>query len=201
MCVHCGLPTQRNFGSFDTLPLVEFVPTHNIPETKVLSALRMYPPDEGMEMQSAQPKKKTTTKGPDGWNQNEEGEEQTLTFNQNDTLENDLFSQRMLEFAATQTNPEAYRPVEVDEHILKSMRWEEVFIVDMDHFGGGLQKKYYKNMSPDVAINKCENCQKFFIQDEYEFAYMDLGHCPFCKNVEKDKGVKAIYGSLADMQQ
>ena len=55
-------------------------------------------------------------------------------------------------------------------------------------------------MSPDVAINKCENCQKFFIQDEYEFAYMELGHCPFCKNVEKDKGAKQIYGSLADMQ-
>lgn len=30
---------------------------------------------------------------------------------------------------------------------------------------------------------------------------MELGHCPFCKYVEKDKGVKAIYGSLADMQQ
>jgi len=69
----------------------------------------------------------------------------------------------------------------------------------MDHFGGGLKKKYYKNMSPDVAIMKCENCQKFFILDEYEFAYMELGHCPFCKNVEKDKGPKQIYGSLADM--
>jgi len=33
----------------------------------------------------------------------------------------------------------------------------------MDHFGGGLKKQYFKNMSPEVAINKCENCQKFFI--------------------------------------
>jgi len=80
------------------------------------------------------------------------------------------------------------------------MRYEEVFIVDMSHFHPGLPKKYYKNMSPEVAITKCENCNKFFIQDEYEFAYMELGHCPFCKHVEKDKGVKAVYGSLADMQ-
>jgi hypothetical protein len=28
---------------------------------------------------------------------------------------------------------------------------------------------------------------------------MELGHCPFCKHVEKDKGVKNVYGSLADM--
>jgi len=43
----------------------------------------MDPPEEGQEMQSVMPKKKTQ-KGPDGWNQNEDGEEQTLTFNQND---------------------------------------------------------------------------------------------------------------------
>ena len=80
------------------------------------------------------------------------------------------------------------------------MRFEEVYVVDMSHFSPAVPKRYYKNMSPEIAINKCENCNKFFIQDEYEFAYMELGHCPFCKNVEKDKGVKAVFGSLADMQ-
>ena len=55
-------------------------------------------------------------------------------------------------------------------------------------------------MVPDVAVFKCEHCNKFFSLDEYEFTYMELGHCPFCKNVEKDKGVKAVYGSLADMR-
>jgi hypothetical protein len=28
---------------------------------------------------------------------------------------------------------------------------------------------------------------------------MEHGYCPFCKNVEKDKGVKNVYGSLSDM--
>ena len=45
----------------------------------------------------------------------------------------------------------------------------------------------------------CEHCCKFFIQDEYEFAYMEFGHCPFCKNVEKDRNMKPVYSSLADM--
>ena len=88
----------------------------------------------------------------------------------------------------------------VDEHILKSMRFEEVYVLDLSHFCKSIPKRYFKNMSPEIAIFNCDNCCKFFIQDEYEFAYMELGHCPFCKNVEKDKGVKAVYGSLADMQ-
>jgi hypothetical protein len=49
LCVHCGLPTQRNFGSFDTLPLVEFVPNLNLNEKRVLDALRMDPPEDGQE--------------------------------------------------------------------------------------------------------------------------------------------------------
>ena len=55
-------------------------------------------------------------------------------------------------------------------------------------------------MVPDVSITMCECCCKFFLQDEYEFAYIEKGHCPFCKNVEKDKGIKNVYGSLADMR-
>ena len=50
------------------------------------------------------------------------------------------------------------------------------------------------------SITMCECCCKFFLQDEYEFAYIEKGHCPFCKNVEKDKGIKNVYGSLADMR-
>lgn len=56
-------------------------------------------------------------------------------------------------------------------------------------------------MVPDVAITLCERCCKFFMQDEYEFAYMEKGCCPFCKNIEKDKGVKNVYGSLADIHR
>lgn len=137
--------------------------------------------------------------GPDGWNQND-GDEQTLQIDHGEDLGNDLFSQKVLEFTDNQTTPEQYRPVVVDEHILKSMRYEEVYVLDLSHFSKAIPKRYFKNMSPEIAIMKCENCCKFFIQDEYEFAYMESGHCPFCKNVEKDKGVKAVYGSLADMQ-
>lgn len=78
--------------------------------------------------------------------------------------------------------------------MLKSIRFEEVYILDYSHFNPAYPKRYFKNITPDLPVHMCENCNKFFIQDEYEMAYMELGHCPFCKHVEKDKGVKNVYG-------
>ena len=45
-------------------------------------------------------KKPTNRKGVgnDQWNENDEGTEQTMNFDRDDSLENDLFAQRMLEF-------------------------------------------------------------------------------------------------------
>ena len=88
--------------------------------------------------------------------------------------------------------------MEIDEQIMRSIRFEEVFIVDYSKLNPKLPKRFYKNMIPDVAITQCENCSKFFLQDEYEFAYMEKNSCPFCRHVEKDKGIKTVVGSLAE---
>lgn len=111
----------------------------------------------------------------------------------------DLFTMMMLEQLEAQINPETVKPVEVNEKCLTHMRYEEVFIVDYTKFCPNMPRRYYKNMIPDVPITMCDNCCKFFIQDDYEYAYVEHGHCPFCKNVEKDKGAKKVFGSLADM--
>jgi intraflagellar transport protein 122 len=107
----------------------------------------------------------------------------------------------MLEQLETQVNPDNTKPVEVDERVLMSIKYNDVFVVDLTKFCANLPRRYYKNMVPDVSIKMCDNCCKFFLQDEYEFAYIEKGCCAFCKNVEKDKGVKNVYGSLADMRQ
>lgn len=105
----------------------------------------------------------------------------------------------MLEQLDQQVNPEHSQPIMVDERVLQHMRFEEVFVVDYSKICATHPRKFFKNMVPDVSITMCDRCCKFFLQDEYEFAYIEKGHCPFCKNVEKDKGVKNVYGSLADM--
>lgn len=89
----------------------------------------------------------------------------------------------------------------MDEETLINMRFEEVYVMDYSHLNPKMPKRYFKNLVPDFAIQMCENCCKFFVQDEYEFKYMEFGHCPFCKHVEKDRGAKQVYGSLSDMHQ
>lgn len=163
----------------------------------------MDPPDDLVTVGQPLVKKQQQKKQQDGWQQ--EGDEQTMVFqnnlNNDDDLENDLFTQKMLEWLETQVSPDTYKAVEVDERILKSLRYEEVFIVDYSQFCPTQPLKFFKNMVPDVAITLCDRCCQFFLQDEYEFAYMEKGHCPFCKNVEKDKGGKLVYANLTDLHR
>jgi len=64
----------------------------------------------------------------------------------------------MLEWLESQVAPENYKPVECEEHVLRSMRFEEVFIVDYTTINPSMPRKYFKNMMPDVAITNCDKC-------------------------------------------
>ena len=179
----CGHPFIRNFIGFDTLPLVEFVPDKNISPKKVLELLKEEPDDTSSRSDSRSTASKSTKPERDGWKENIYGEEQTLTFNNNaaDDGENDLFTQRMLEWLETQVTADSYRPVEVGEDILKSLRFSEVFIVDLTHICKSYPFRYFRNVIPDVAIGVCENSGKFYLQDEYEFANIEGTEWPFGK--------------------
>ena len=60
-CTGCGQQFLRNLVGFDTLPLVEFVPTPGIPFKRVMDCLRMDPPDEGLQTAAR------NNKGGAGW--------------------------------------------------------------------------------------------------------------------------------------
>lgn len=192
-CSNCAHAFCRNYVGFDTLPLVEFVPRNGIPFKKVIDLLKLDPPEMGG---GASAKPKPRRGGGDGWNQ-DNPDEQTMAFNQGDDYDqNELFDQKMLEWLETQVADDSYKPVEVDEQILTSMRYEDVFIVDYSHLCPKMPKKFYKSMVPDIAITLCPNCCQFFLQDEFEFAYQEKMHCPFCKHVCKDKQPKQVVGSV-----
>jgi len=89
-CTTCGCPIVRNFGSFDSLPLVEFVPDPSIPPMRVKELLRMDPPTQGGPQGGRG--------GGGGWNQRLGDSEQVLSMNnQDEGLENDIFAQVLLE--------------------------------------------------------------------------------------------------------
>lgn len=69
----------------------------------------------------------------------------------------------MLEQLETQVNPESTKPVEVDERVLMSIKYNDVFIVDLTKFCPNLPRRYFKNMVPDVSIKMCDNCCRFFL--------------------------------------
>jgi hypothetical protein len=77
---------------FETLPLVEFVPSPNLNHKRVVDSLKADPPENPLKK-----KKRGGYGGQDGWQEHNQGDEQTLTFQQqDDEMENDLFTQRML---------------------------------------------------------------------------------------------------------
>jgi hypothetical protein len=42
--------------------------------------------------------------------------------------------------------------------------------------------EYYRNMLPDVPVVLCHNCNHFFHEEDWEFATMSKGVCPFCRS-------------------
>lgn len=155
-----GLQSIVNFCSFDSLPLVEFVPAKNLNPKRVMELLKADPSDDftgatGKKAVSKQPR----GKGVSEWNQEQE---QVLSFTENAPEETDIFTMKLLEKLDTMTGKD-YKPIEVDERVLKSMRLEEVYIQDYSHFNAQYPRRYFKNLVADVAINMCENCCKFFI--------------------------------------
>jgi hypothetical protein len=73
--------------------------------------------------------------------------------------------QKVGEWAEVQMTEDEYRPVAVDEATLISMRFEDIYILDLTKYCPTFPRKYYKNMIPDIDITGCEKCGHFFLVD------------------------------------
>jgi len=67
--LNVGLPPVYNFGSFDSLPLVEFLPSKQVHPKRVLELLKSYPQESSSSKQKAKPKGKQAVSE---WNQDQE---------------------------------------------------------------------------------------------------------------------------------
>lgn len=161
-CTTCFHKFLRSFISFEILPLVEFKLEQNTTHKKFLELL-------SQEQKSASPSKRMVES----------------TYGHHNPLGDDgsPFNDRLAEVCDMQITSHEYIPVVVDERIIKSMKYEEVYIIDLTKHCKGMEIKYYKNMMPDEPLKLCKYCFKFFLLDEYELALLDEKKCPFCKNV------------------
>ena len=57
--------------------------------------------------------------------------------------------------------------------------------MDYSKYCPTMQIRYYKNMVPEIPLECCYLCSRFFILDEYEFEFLKNKRCPFCKGIDK----------------
>lgn len=174
-CVACGHEFVRSFCSFDVLPLVEFVLENSVSD------------EEAAKLIAAQPSQgKDSRHGhADRWQERDAGGFQAMGMGDsvgNDgamgaATGNDLFSRQLMSGDASEISG----PVVVDRHVLASLDAREVFSINW--FGGktGLRPRYYKSVVPEIPIILCSTCNKFFHEEDFEFATLVKKECPFCK--------------------
>lgn len=121
--MHVQLPPVYNFASFDSLPLVEFVPQKGLNPKRVLELLKTDPQENQFKKNSPKKANKRDKALASEWN---EDQEQVMNFAQ-DHEQTDPFTLKLLDLLDTQTQRE-YKPIEVDEVMLKALRFEHVYI-------------------------------------------------------------------------
>ncbi|CEM25386.1 unnamed protein product [Vitrella brassicaformis CCMP3155] len=190
-CAHCGHPFVRDFLSFETLPLVEFVPD-GVDDDSAISAINEEPPHLLRHIQED---------STDGWREGRAaggggggGGADTLTLDVdvgghhggiNDD-ESDPFLSKMEEAMSMAVPGEPYRPIPVDISSLKAMNPELVHIVDYRRVSPLLPVLYYRCMIPEVALSVSHTCGHFYHQQAIEEELLSTQQWPFCGTTEID---------------
>ena len=90
------------------------------------------------------------------------------------TLPSILFNEAINESLSSHVHGK-YKPVKIDVKTLKSLNREDVYMIEGS-------SSFYRNMIPEIGIAVCQNCQTFFHEEDYEYAYLKEGACPLCQN-------------------
>eukprot|EP00753_Platysulcus_tardus_P014889 PLAT4607.1.p1 GENE.PLAT4607.1~~PLAT4607.1.p1 ORF type:complete len:1226 (-),score=654.52 PLAT4607.1:178-3855(-) len=177
-CANCGAPFVRSFLSFEQLPLVEFVPEEGISDDTAVELIEQQPPPELRRRR----KPGMHASGADHWSESGiGGKSETLTFggggdDGDGELDEDLFSS-LLAHSGLDSD---FSPVVCDRRLLMSMLKEEVVIVKWE--SPALRTRFFHNMLPEMDIAVCPTCKHMFIEEEYELAFLEKGHCPLCRS-------------------
>lgn len=169
-CVNCHHPFIHSFISFDILPLVEFVVEDTINDEEAEKLIHSEPP--------LAPKARDTRLG------RSDGNADVFTLDVEQEIlggaTDDLFMQQLLSMEHSDT----YIPVKLNRQTLTQLKPEETFIQKWPI--PGLRHRYYRNMIPEVPVVMCYSCNHFFHMEDFEFAVLQKGKCPFCATPPQD---------------
>lgn len=135
----------------------------------------------------------------DGGSQGDKGrgaEERDNLLTLGDTEEGDTGDPFTTRLYSLQQDGGVFSPVVASRSVLASLGPGEVIVC---RWPPPLRNTYYRNLMPDMAITKCETCNKVreevtspllesnvrlyqvFHSDDYELQLLQKGHCPFCR--------------------
>lgn len=83
-----------------------------------------------------------------------------------------------INFNLSDTEATGYVLVEVDHRTLESFNREEIYAI---RTSSSNDIRFYKNMIPETGTAVCQNCGKFFHEEDYEYEFLKHDGCPFCK--------------------
>lgn len=98
----------------------------------------------------------------------------------------DAFDAVVTEVLDNQIDAESYSPVVLGVNTLRSLRRDEVYFCPS--LVSGKKARFYKNMIPEIAVAISPVCHLFYHEEEFEFAHLNEGGCPFSRASVKEHG-------------
>ena len=105
-----------------------------------------------------------------------------LISTQVDDDDEDRFTRAINDTLQAQAGADEYKPVTVDAETLRSLYRAEVFCCAPRQ--PGLRATYYKSAIPDVHMALSQPCNRFFHEDDFEYAVLKEGKCPYSRAKE-----------------
>ncbi|CAM9228975.1 unnamed protein product, partial [Ascophyllum nodosum] len=188
-CTTCRHPFVRSFFNFESLPLVEFEPEAGIGDDEALELIRASPP-QGTGRGRGGARAQVGVR----WREVKDGGADVMTLDngeigadeEEDDLEeiavvsgDEIFNRCINAALELQEESTVYTPVVVSSRCLRALKREEVFRVPPGT--SGPRAKLFKNMMPDIPLALSQPCGRFFHEEDFEFAYLREGRCPFSR--------------------
>ncbi|KAI9343877.1 WD40-repeat-containing domain protein [Zopfochytrium polystomum] len=185
VCQNCQEPFIRSFYSFETLPLIEFVLEDDISDSEASSLIAKEPPpgasasDNGDSSESGMKGRDSSRRSGRKGRSEIELDRQIADMEVNrehrrSSNSNDRDSERQRHGLSDTI------PFRVGRHHLAGMRPGDVFTLKWSK--KCIPRKYYRVVQPDTALVLCGGCQNFFLDDEWNYQYLQKGCCHFCRS-------------------
>ncbi|CCW59979.1 unnamed protein product [Phytomonas sp. EM1] len=96
-----------------------------------------------------------------------------------------------------------YQPFVANASLIKSLKREEIFIVNPRYGVLPVPNRYYRLVELNRGIKLCKGCQHFFLARDYEYQCMKGSGCPLCRyNPAKQIGLslREVMQEIEDMR-